>query len=244
MVWSEFITDSITLPFGATTGARIVISGTSIIEYDAANNIITQIDPVNGNLLGGILTVAGIKTALNGIRLEINSTSNTNSLNFFSANPNELLPGNLSVGDNGTFTDLNLQTPDASYGVASLFLSSPAVLNGGATYARINAAQADMGPIHWANTRITLDNPVHAPYVKQIGTVNFPALSTGTGKGGSVAFPIPFVDSPPAVVMTANSSRITCSISAVTLNGFSYFSSNWSPATSGLTTANWIAIAP
>ena len=72
MVWSEFITDSLTLPFGATTGARIVISGTSIIEYDANNNIITQIDPVNGNQFSGTITLpAGATT---GARLIISQT--------------------------------------------------------------------------------------------------------------------------------------------------------------------------
>ncbi|MGH7240406.1 MAG: hypothetical protein ACREHG_10160 [Candidatus Saccharimonadales bacterium] len=51
MVWSNQAVESITIPSGATSGARIVIDANGIIEYDENNNPVIQITTTGDNFI-------------------------------------------------------------------------------------------------------------------------------------------------------------------------------------------------
>jgi hypothetical protein len=59
--WSNTSISSLTLPTGATSGARIVLDGTTdtILVYDAANNLIMSVAP-DVEIVGGMQVLAGL----------------------------------------------------------------------------------------------------------------------------------------------------------------------------------------
>jgi hypothetical protein len=77
-------------------------------------------------------------------------------------------------------------------------------------------------------------------------TVAVAGLAAGASSGPvNVTFPANAgFTSPPVVVITSGSGRVSLAITATTTAGFTYTADNWSPGSAGASTARYVATGP